>query len=161
MHRSQTLETSAKECKINLTTPFNSGHQFLKIAIEMRSDKPSGIVGADETYFRVSAKGNPVLVIAPSKPGTNTKTAGRNKQEGAPVLVAIARSFHEMDVIFNQVSEPAIKAKFKGIENSDSVLFTGGQKVYNPLCDEQCILHKVLLGPQVIDKVFHLNTVNA
>ena len=51
--------------------------------------------------------------------------------------------------------------KLQGHLSEDCVLCTDAQRSYNMLCNEQNILHKVLSGHQVIDKIFHINTVNA
>ena len=161
MCQSQTLEACAKKCKINLTTSFNWRHRFLKMASLDQADQLEGIVEADETYFRVSEKGSLKLARAPRKRGTKAKTAGLNSQEWTPVLVAVDRSHHEMDFILNKVSSQEIQNKLQGHLSLDCVLCTDGQNAYNQLCDEQHILHKVLSGHQVIDKTFHINTVNA
>ena len=155
MCQSQTLESSAKKCDINLTTSFNWRHRFLKMANTDQPDKLSGIVEADETFFRVSQKGSQKLTRPPRRRGTKAKTAGINKQEWTPVLVAVDRSFHEMDFVLENITGQEIKSKLSGHLSEDCVLCTDGQKSYNPLCEEQNILHKVLSGHQVIDKTFH------
>jgi len=65
MCQSQTLTTSAEKCGINLTTFFNWRHRFLKIASTDQPDQLSGIVEADETFFRVSQKGSQNLNRTP------------------------------------------------------------------------------------------------
>ena len=75
--------------------------------------------------------------------------------------MAVDRSFHEMDFVLKNITGQAIKNKLQGHLSEDCVLCTDGQKSYNLLCEDQNILHKVLSGHQVIDKTFHINTVNA
>ena len=94
-------------------------------------------------------------------PATTAKTAGLNKQEWTPVLVAVDRSLHEMDFVLKNITGQAIKNKLQGHLSEDCVLCTDGQQAYNPLCEERHILHKGLSGHQVIDKICHINTVNA
>ena len=161
MCQSQTLESSAKKCEINLTTSFNWRHRFLKMANTDQPDQLSGIVEVDETYFRVSEKGNTKLTRSARKRGTKAKTAGLNKQEWTPVIVAMDRAHHEIDFILNKVNSQEIQDKLQGHLSPNCVLCTDGQPAYNQLCHQQNILHKVLSGHQVIDKTFHINTVNA
>jgi len=61
----KTLTTSAKKCGINLIAPFNWRHRFLKMASTDQPDQLSGIVEADETFFRVSQKGSQNLNRTP------------------------------------------------------------------------------------------------
>ena len=161
MCQSQTLETCAKQCDINLTTSFNWRHRFLKMASTDQPELLAGIVEADETFFRVSQKGCQKLTRPPRLRGTKAKTAGLNKKEWTPVLVAVDRSFHEMDFVLKNITSHEIKNKLQGRLSKDCVLCTDAQQSYNMLCNEQNILHKVLSGHQVIDKTFHINTVNA
>ena len=148
--QSQTLTTRAEKCGINLTTPFNWRHRFLKIASTDQPDQLSGIVEADEIFFRVSQKGSQNLNRTPrprvTPPATTAKTAGLNKQEWTPVLVAVDRSFHEIDFVLRNVTGQAIKNKLQGHLSEDCVLCTDGQQAYNPLCEERHILHKGLSG---------------
>ena len=75
--------------------------------------------------------------------------------------MAVDRSLHEIDFVLKNVTGQAIKNKLQGHLSEDCVLCTDGQQAYNPLCEEQHILHKGLSGHQVIDKTCHINTVNA
>ena len=93
---SQTLQASADHCEINLTTSFNWRHRFLKQADTDQPKRLSGIVEADETYFRVSEKGARNIKRPARKRGKRASKPGLSNREWTPVMVAIDRSHHEM-----------------------------------------------------------------
>lgn len=61
-----TVRKSAQKVKVNLKTTFKWRHCFLKKSHSMENQFLSGIVEADETFFRQSMKGSKKLKKNPS-----------------------------------------------------------------------------------------------
>jgi hypothetical protein len=120
--------------------------------------------GARPTLFEIggSFSGTNFLLHcrAASLPGTNINVIPVNYR-GRAIKLPGVRTYDVWNTTFLNDDGEEIKNKLQGRLSQDCVLCTDGQKAYNPFCYEQNILHKVLSGHQVIDKTFHINTVNA
>lgn len=69
MSKRFTIREIAKELNINIKTSFLWRHKILMALSTIKSEKLSGIVEADETYFRESKKGSRSLNRFPHKSG--------------------------------------------------------------------------------------------
>jgi len=164
MLSSKVLRQAAADYNISLRTSFRWRHRFLQLPTEMKATWFEGIVEADETFFAYSEKGSKRLARKPHKRGTKVGKRGRSKEDWVPVLTVRDRGKHTFDTILASTSAQDINKQMTGTIEKDSVLCTDGYKSYIQIAQENDLVHKRLnlsAGIRVIDKVFHIQNVNA
>jgi hypothetical protein len=155
---------SAKECDINLKTSFRWRHRFLQLPATLKASLLEGIVEVDETLFARSEKGSKTLDRKPRKRGMKAKKRGRSKDDWVPVLTVRDRGKHTYEAILPSVSTQQINDELKGKIEKDSVLCSDAFKAYIKFAQGNDLIHKrlnVAAGVKVIDKVLHIQNVNA
>lgn len=161
---SKVLRQAATDYKISLRTSFRWRHRFLQLPAEMKAKWLEGIVEADETFFAYSEKGSKHLIRKPHKRGKHMGKQGRSKEDWIPVLTVRDRGKHTFDSILDSTSIKGINEQITGKIEKDSVLCSDGYKSYIQVAQENDLIHKRLnlsAGIRVIDKVFHIQNVNA
>ena len=161
---SKVLRVCAKECSINLKTSFRWRHRFLELPTTLNASRLEGIIEADETFFAYSEKGSKKFKRKPRKRGMSALKRGRSKEDWVPVLTVRDRGKHTFESVLPDVKEEALAKELKGKLEKDSVLCTDGHKSYISLCLNNDLVHKQLnvsAGIKVIDRVFHVQNVNA
>ena len=130
----------------------------------MKARLLEGIVEADETFFAYSEKGSKKLKRKPRKRGKRVGKQGRSKEDWIPVLTMRDRGKHTVESILNSTSIDDLQEEFMGKIEKDSVLCSDGYKSYIQIAQKNDLIHKRLnisAGIRVIDKVFHIQNVNA
>lgn len=164
MLESKVLRKSAQECEINLKTAFLWRHRFLQLPAQLKAKLLEGIVESDETFFAYSEKGNKRLTRKPRKRGKDTGRIVRFKEELVPVLTVRDRGSHTFEAILGSTSLQEISEQLIGKIEQDSVFCSDGCKSYIQFAQNNGLIHKQLnssAGIRVIDKVFHIQNVNA
>lgn len=164
MLESKVLRVSARECSINLKTSFRWRHRFLELPTTLNASELEGVIEADETLFLYSEKGSRTLSRKPRKRGMNASKRGRSKEDWVPVLTVRDRGKHTFEAVLPDVSEVTLAKELQGKLQKDSVLCTDGLKSYVAIALRNDLNHKrlnVSAGIKVIDKVFHIQNVNA
>lgn len=164
MLASKVLRKAATDYNISLGTSFRWRHRFLQLPAEMKAQWLEGIVEADETFFAYSEKGNKRLMRKPHKRGKHMGKPGRSKEDWVPVLTVRDRGKHTFDSILDSTSIKGINEQITGKIEKDSVLCSDGYKSYIQVAQKNDLIHKRLnlsAGIRVIDKVFHIQNVNA
>jgi transposase-like protein len=164
MIEGRVLRESARICGIDLKTSFHWRHRFLQLPAQLKAASLQGIVEVDETLFRHSEKGSKHLTRPARKRGGKASKPGRSKEDWVPVLTARDRGKHTYEKILPSVCAQEINHALKGKIAKDSVLCSDGLRSYIKVADEQKLIHKQLnvsAGIRVIDKVFHIQNVNA
>lgn len=164
MLESKVLRQSARDYSINLKTAFRWRHRFLQLPAELKARLLEGIVEADETFFAYSEKGNKHLNHRARKRGKKTGKQGRSKEDWVPVLTARDRGTHTFEAILESTSIQGISEQLIGKIEKDSILCSDGYKSYIQFAQNNDLVHKRLnlsSGIRVIDKVFHIQNVNA
>ena len=164
MLESKVLRQSARENNINLKTAFRWRHRFLQLPAELKAKLLEGIVETDETFFAYSEKGNKHLNRRARKRGKQTGKQGRSKEDWVPVLTARDRGRHTFEAILDSTSIKEISEQLGGKIEKDSILCSDGYKSYIQFAQNNDLVHKRLnlsAGIRVIDKVFHIQNVNA
>lgn len=157
------IKKSAANCSIHETTSFRWRHRFLNLPASMQSSELSGIAEADETYFLKSLKGQNNIPRKPRKRGGKAQKRGLSKELDC-VLVARDRSGHTLAKLMEQFNADALNKVLKPLLVNDTLLCTDGFRVYQSFTNKAHIPHQPLvasLGIRVIDKVFHIQNVNA
>ncbi len=157
------LRRAAKRCRIALDTSFRWRHRFLATAKETRAKAVVGVVEADETFFRKSAKGSKRLVgRRPRKRGGKAKP-GLSRDDYAPVLVVRDRHGATADHILPDLESATIAARLAPIVERDAVLVSDGREAYAAFAEKRGVLHIHLNasnGERVYEG-FHIQNVNA
>jgi transposase-like protein/IS1 family transposase len=164
MLESKALRKAAHDSEINLKTAFRWRHRFLQLPAQLKAKLLEGIVESDETYFAYSEKGNKRLTRQPRKRGKKTGKRGRSKEDWVPVLTVRDRGTHTFEAILESTSQQAISEQLVGKIEQDSVFCSDGYKSYIQFTQDNGLVHKRLnlsAGVRVIDKVFHVQNVNA
>ncbi|MGV8892333.1 MAG: IS1595 family transposase [Burkholderiaceae bacterium] len=125
-----TIRKSAERADLTVDRAFRWRHTFLAY---LQRQKPSGLTGvveADETFFRRSFKGQrKALPRTAKKRGGATKDA--KEDENIPVLVALQRGTRtEHDVVLDGISKKEITEALRQALSTDVVLSTDGNASY-------------------------------
>jgi len=157
-----TLREAADICGINLKTAFLWRHRFLMAQAGQNHDKLSGIIEVDEFFLAHSEKGSKTLVSKkkPRKRGGNIDK--RTKEGQVPILLSIDRSKHMINPILSADTTAEISANLARNITEDSVLCSDGSWAYVTIAKQKNCDHKRLINNKirVIDKVYHIQTVN-
>lgn len=96
--------------------------------------------------------------------GTPASKRGRSKSDWVPVLTVRDRGENTLEAVLENTSAEQIGLSMKGKVVRDSVLCTDGYRSYVQLANDNELVHKQLnisAGIRSIDKVFHIQNVNA
>lgn len=164
MLSSKVLRQAADDYQISLRTSFRWRHRFLELPADLKAKWLEGIVEADETFFAYSEKGSKHMSRQPHKRGKQAGKQGRSKEEWIPVLTVRDRGKHTFDTILESTSAQDINKAMIGKIEKDSVFCSDGYRSYIQIAQKYDLVHKRLnlsAGIRVIDKVFHIQNVNA
>jgi transposase-like protein len=168
------IRATAERCDVAVSTSFRWRHRFLGGAKTKQPTQLSGIVEADETFFRRSFKGSrrwkkPAPDATPparkarhraTKPGRRGTPLG----ELVPVLIARDRERTTGDAILDNMTARAIGAKLMPMLGPDVLLCGDASGAYATIAAAAGIRHEPLntaAGERVRDRVFHIQNVNA
>lgn len=167
------VRKSAANCGVATSTGFRWRHRFLAAAA---ADKPvvmSGIIEADETFFRRSYKGarlwtkpdaNTTPARTPRKRGAPTGRRGTPLDEQVPVLIIRDRQRTTSDAILSDLTARSIAAPLLPLLNPDSMLCTDNARAYRVIARHARVHHQPInraAGEYVRERVFHIQNVNA
>jgi transposase-like protein len=158
------LRNAAERCDINLTTSFRWRHRFLKAPKGTKAPAVTGIVEADETFIRKSAKGMRQLKgRAPRKRGTKATKAVRSTMEHDAVLIVRDRHGATTDAVLPDLMAATFEAVLMPIVAKDAVLVSDGCHAYGRFAQAANIVHFVLTARRGmrVRAGFHIQNVNA
>lgn len=164
MINSSSIRRSAQAIQVNKNTAFLWRHKFLTLLNMQSETHLSGIVEMDETLFRYSEKGNRHLSRSSHKRGKDKAGRGRAKGDWVAVLVARDRQKKTFDKKLESATGESIYQLLKNHIDTDSVICSDGFRTYGVLAKKLNMSHKSInltKGIRVIDKVFHVQNVNA
>ncbi len=164
MLESKVLRKIVKKIDINLKTAFSWRHKFSQLLNNDRSHILTGIVEADETYFRISHKGSKKMLRKPHKRGGDNAKRGLSKEKVC-VLVAGDRYRHYIEFIagYGAVKGEWLDKHLNKYIAQDSILVTDGLRSYTHFTNKYHILHKIVRnyeGMRVVGS-YHIQNVNA
>jgi transposase-like protein len=178
------VRQAAAACDVAVSTAFRWRHRFLRAAKANKPSDLSGIVEADETFFRRSFKGSrqwtapppdapPPDAPAPDAPAPTRKPRRRATPSGkrgtaldelVPVLIVRDRNRATGDAILADLTAPTIKAELMPMLAPEALLCTDASRAYGTIARDAGLHHEPLniaAGERVRDRVFHLQNVNA
>jgi len=151
MIEGKSVRASARACGVHYTTTFRWRHRFLRIPEEKQAQVLRGIAEADETFLLRSKKGERDLQRRGRKRGGKAAKPGRSKEQ---VCVLVARDRGGATLV--HVLQPVL--------TEDTLLCSDGHPVYKAFVAETGVVHKAVngsAGVRVVEKVFHIQNVNA
>ena len=163
-----TLVQAAAHCGVHLTTSFRRRHRFLRAPVAAQ-EALTGVVAADETFFRRSHKGSRRWRHAEAqrerKPRRRGEPAGKRglSAEQVPALIARDRAGHTVDAVLPDLGADAIAAALGPVVAPDAVLCSDGAKAYATFAAQHGLHHEpvnVAAGARVRDGAFHVQNVN-
>jgi transposase-like protein len=164
-----TLARAAAHGGVHLTTSFRWRHRFLK-APAATQEVLTGVVEADETFFRRSHKGSrrwrqadAPLERPAHRRGERARQRGLSTEQ-VPALIARDRVGHTVDAVLPDLGAEAITAALGGVVAPDAVLCSDGAKAYATFAARHGLHHEpinVAAGVRVRDGAFHIQNVNA
>jgi transposase-like protein len=168
------VRKAAEVCDVAVSTAFRWRHRFLRAAKTNQPSQLSGIVEADETFFRRSFKGSrrwkqprpdatPPTRRARHR-GTKSGKRGTPLDEQVPVLIVRDRNRTTGDAILSDLTAHTIGAELMPMLGPDALLCTDASRTYGRIARDAGIRHEavsIAAGERVRDRVFHIQNVNA
>jgi transposase-like protein len=162
------LRRCADVCKINLKTAFIWRHKILDALQNMHNEVViNGVAEADETYFRVSYKGNHKK-SAFQMPRKSRKRGGESSKRGisseqACVLCSVNLDGLSIGMLSN-LGRPFVmdlEAVFSQRIERGSILVTDSFRGYSKLAYENGLTHIAIPRGKHTNGAFNIQTVNA
>jgi transposase-like protein len=157
------LRKAAKRSRIDLTTAFRWRHRFLQGPKTTKAAAVKGIVEADETFIRASAKGSKKLVgRAPRKRGTKSKP-GLSSDDYDAVLIVRDRHGATTDHVLPDLEGPTFARLLAPVVATDALLVSDGRAAYSQFAERQGLLH-ISLNASAGERIYgsyHIQNVNA
>lgn len=174
LQEASSVRKSAESCGIAVSTAFRWRHRFLAAPTANKPTEMSGIVEADETFFRRSYKGSrcwtqPSPENAPPdrcarQRGVRTGKRGTSLDELVPVLIVRDRQRTTSEAVLSDLTAKTIGSHLVPLLASDALLCTDASRAYALIARETGIHHEPInrtAGEHVRNRVFHIQNVNA
>jgi Transposase and inactivated derivatives len=157
------LRKAAQRCRIALDTSFRWRHRFLKTAKDVKAKAVRGIIEADETFVRKSAKGSKALVGRRPRKRGEKANPGLSRDDYAPVLIVRDRHGSTADHILPDLAGATIDACLAPLVERGGVLVSDGRDAYAAFAEKHGVLHIRLNASQGerLYEGFHIQNVNA
>jgi transposase-like protein len=169
LSESATVREAATQCGVARATSFRWRHRFLRADVA-DAETFSGIVEADETFFRRSFKGSWCWRDRADPPSRLPKKRAMPAQkrglsdEQVPVLITRDRSGATRAAVLNDRSAEAIDAAIGEILPADGVLCSDTWRPYGVVAGKHEVRHEPVnfhQGERVRDKTWHIQNANA
>jgi len=156
------LRKAAKRCRIDLGTSFRWRHRFLTKPKGVKARSVKGIVEADETFFRRSAKGSRKLVGRAARKRGEKAKPGLSTDDYAPVLIVRDRHGATTDHKLPDLEAATISACLAPVVERDALLVSDGRAAYAAFAEQHGVLHISIIAAhgQHVYEGFHIQNVN-
>lgn len=130
MSRGMTIRATAEAVGLTVDRAFRWRHRFLEFLTEQQPSGMTGVVEADETFFRRSYKGQRHGIPRPAKKrGGPSPNAADNEQ--VPVMVAMQRGARiTTDHVLADLTASSLTEALRPALGADAVLSTDGNPSY-------------------------------
>jgi len=163
LQQSLTLEQTAAELDISISTAFRWRHRLLEgFGVNRQKVQLSGIVEIDETLFRVSEKGSRKLNRKSRKRGHGTGR-GRSKNQ-VYAVIARDRTRQTRSFLLRQMSGKSLITELASSIAKDSQLCTDAWRSYRTFANKLNLKHIQLnmsRGRRVVHGIYHIQNVNS
>ena len=163
------VREAAARCRVATATSFRWRHRFLRAGVADR-DALSGIVEADETFFRRSFKGSRCWRNQdhpPPRPPKRRATPALKRglsDEQVPVLITRDRAGSTRAAVLEERSADAIDAAIGKALPDDAVLCSDTWRAFGVVARRHGVRHEPvngLQGERVRAKTWHIQNANA
>lgn len=158
------LRKAAERCGIHLETSFRWRHRFLASAKTAKAKAVTGIVEADETFIRKSAKGSKKITgRRPRKRGGTAKKKGLSTDDYDAVLIVRDRHGETTDALLPDLEGRTFAAVLRPVVAKDALLVSDGRAAYGQFADAANILHITINASEGRHTfgTYHIQNVNA
>jgi transposase-like protein/IS1 family transposase len=163
LQKSLTLEQTAIELDISISTAFRWRHHLLKgLGVCHQNIQLSGIIEVDETLFRISEKGSRNLSRKPRKRGRGV-LRGRSKDQ-VYAVIARDRTRQTRSYLLRQMSGKSLIAELGASFPKDSQLCTDAWRSYQTFARKLDLKHirlNMKKGRRVVHGIYHIQSVNS
>jgi len=171
LQEGQSVRRCATTCEVAKSTAFRWRHRFLSAT--RKHEVLSGIVEADETFFRRSFKGShqwsPDAQEAPPRPkarrrGLSSTVSGASLKERVPVLIMRDRSGKTAHAVLPGLTGGVFQEALSTHVARDALLCSDGARTFAFAARKIGLHHEALntRGKEHLrDGVFHIQNVNA
>ena len=130
MSKGMTIRETAKVVGLTVDRAFRWRHRFLKFLAKQQPGGMTGVVEADETFFRLSYKGQRRDIPRPSKKRGGPSPDGAGN-ERVPVMVAMQRGARiTTDQVLEDLTAPTLTEALRPSLGPDAILSTDGNTTY-------------------------------
>lgn len=161
--KGMTVREAAGVMGVSLGTAFRLRHRFLKAVVTHQPTAVTGLVEADETYFRESQKGSRKMTRPSRKRGGKAADAGKGK-DLVPVLVAKVRGSQAVaDKALTAMTADQAEEVLKPLVGPDTLLCIDGSGALRKATAKLGVTTKsiaVSYDGRVSEGVYHVQTVN-
>ena len=160
----KSVRKAADLCDVHRNTTFRWRHRFLSLVEKDKPERLTGIVEADETFFKESFKGQKKDLPRPArKRGTKAKKRGTS-EEYKPVLIMRDRAGATREELLRGTNTEEISGALRPVVDREAVLCADGGAAYRLFAKAEGITLKAVNlsgGIRVVESVFHIQNVNA
>jgi transposase-like protein len=163
MVRKYSIRKSADECKITIRTSFMWRHKILDALRLSDKTELSGIVEADETFFRVSYKGSRNIDRKSRRRGGEVHKRGLSTEQVC-VVCSIERDSKESISKIGGLGKTSIKTISSVLNNKikeKSVICTDKEKSYLKFAKSNNLEHIRLEEYKAKKGIYHINHINS
>jgi transposase-like protein len=158
------LRKAAERADVCLETSFRWRHRFLQAAKDTRVSAVTGIVEADETFIRKSAKGSRRIAGRKArKRGGKAAKPGLSTDDHDCILIVRDRHTATTDHILPDLEGRTFAGFLAPIVAKDAVLVSDGRAAYGAFAQANAISHISLVASkgEYTYECFHIQNVNA
>ena len=169
MFQGLSLSECREELNLTIKTLFYMRHRILDIVNLIIKDKElEGVVEADQTYFRVSYKGNHSKSSTFTMPREPRKRGGESNLRGLSIeQVAVETAMDRNNtmlvgkVSLGNVSANKLKIFYNGKIDKDAIFCTDIHKSYAKMAKDFNLNHKQINGKYYVNGIWHIQHINA
>jgi transposase-like protein len=158
-----TVREAAAELGVATSTAFRLRHRFLTAVVPHQPTNVSGLLEADETYFRESQKGVRGLRRKARARGGKAE-ATKSKTDLVPVLVGQVRGSHQVvDRVLKAMTADQAADALRSVVGPDTLLCTDGSGAFRKAAAELGVTAKSIAVSYDgrVQGVYHVQTVNS
>lgn len=161
--KGMTVREAADALGVSVSTAFRLRHRFLQAVQAHQPHQVSGLLEADETYFRESKKGCRKMP-RPSRARGGKATPKGSARDMVPVLVGRVRGTHQVaDSVLTAMTAAQAEEALRPVVGPDTLLCTDGSGALRTAAAKLGVTSKsVAVGydGRISEGVYHVQTVN-
>jgi len=158
-----TVREAAATLGVSVSTAFRLRHRFLQAVQAHQPHQVSGLLEADETYFRQSQKGSRKMTRVSRARGGKATPKG-SARDLVPVLIGRVRGTHQVsDSVLTAMTAGQAEDALRTVVGPDTLLCTDGSGALRTAAAKLGVTSKsiaVSYDGRISEGVYHVQTVN-